>query len=91
VAPPKQARQPVAIANLLTHVLRVHHQDVDHGVWRRIARLCLRLNQFRGRKIIIASILITMILPFEVYFIPLYQMVASFRLGSTHLALILEF
>jgi multiple sugar transport system permease protein len=45
--------------------------------------------QFRGREIIFGGILITMILPFEVYFIPLYQMMASFRLGNTHLALIL--
>lgn len=44
---------------------------------------------FRGREVVFIAILVTMILPFETYFIPLYQMMASFKLGNTHLALIL--
>ena len=43
---------------------------------------------FPGRSLVFGAILLTMIIPFEVYFIPLYQMMANFKLGNTHLALI---
>jgi multiple sugar transport system permease protein len=45
--------------------------------------------KFPGREWAFGAVLITMIIPFEVYFIPLYQLVAQFNLGNTHLALIL--
>lgn len=47
--------------------------------------------QFRGRDVIFYAILLTMILPLEVYFIPLYQMMVNFKLGDSHWALIIPY
>ena len=44
--------------------------------------------QFRGRDLIFYGILLTMILPLEVYVIPLYQMMAAANISNTHWALI---
>lgn len=43
---------------------------------------------FKGRDFFFYFILITMILPFEVYMIPLYRMMVSLKFGDTHMALI---
>jgi len=45
--------------------------------------------KFRGRDFFFYLILFTMILPFEVYMIPLYRMMAAAGLGDSHLALII--
>jgi ABC-type glycerol-3-phosphate transport system permease component len=44
--------------------------------------------RFPGREIVFYLIIFTMILPFEVYMIPLYQMMVGAKLANTHLALI---
>jgi ABC-type glycerol-3-phosphate transport system permease component len=44
--------------------------------------------KFKGRELIFYFILATMILPFEVYMIPLYRMMVGLKLGDSHLALI---
>jgi multiple sugar transport system permease protein len=44
---------------------------------------------FRGRSIIFYAILSTLIIPFEVYMIPLYVMMVRAKLGNSYLALIL--
>jgi multiple sugar transport system permease protein len=44
---------------------------------------------FWGKTVIFYLVLFTMIIPFEVYMIPLYQMMVLARLGDTHAALIL--
>jgi multiple sugar transport system permease protein len=44
--------------------------------------------EFRGKEPIFWFILATMILPFEVYMIPLYHMMVGLRIGNSHLALI---
>ena len=44
--------------------------------------------QFKGRDFIFYFILATMILPFEVYMIPLYRMMVDLKIGDSHLALI---
>jgi len=44
--------------------------------------------QFRGRDFFFYMILATMILPFEVYMIPLYRMMVGMKIGDTHLALV---
>jgi multiple sugar transport system permease protein len=46
-----------------------------------------KLN-FPGREFIFYFILATMILPFEVYMIPLYRIMVAMKIGDTHLALI---
>jgi multiple sugar transport system permease protein len=43
---------------------------------------------FRGRSIIFYAILSTLIIPFEVYMIPLYVMMVRAKLGNTYIALI---
>ena len=45
--------------------------------------------EFRGRDFVFYFILATMILPFEVYMIPLYQIMAALKIGDSHMALIL--
>lgn len=45
--------------------------------------------QFKGREIIFYFILATMILPFEVYMIPLYRIMVNLKQGDSHLALII--
>ncbi len=45
--------------------------------------------RFWGQEVIFYFILFTMIIPFEVYVIPLYQMMVAARLGDTYGALIL--
>lgn len=47
-----------------------------------------KLN-FPGREFLFYFILATMILPFEVYMIPLYRIMAAMKIGDTHLALII--
>ena len=47
--------------------------------------------QFRGRDAIFYLILVTMILPLEVYVIPLYQMMAGAKLADSYAALILPY
>ena len=44
---------------------------------------------FKGRDLAFYFILATMILPFEVYVIPLYRMMVGLKLGNNHLALII--
>ena len=44
--------------------------------------------QFRGRDIYFYIILATMIIPFEVYMIPLYRLMVGLKIGDSHLALI---
>jgi multiple sugar transport system permease protein len=44
---------------------------------------------FKYKEIIFYFILATMILPFEIYMIPLYRMMAAAKLGDSHLALII--
>jgi multiple sugar transport system permease protein len=44
--------------------------------------------RFAAQEFIFYLILFTMIIPFEVYVIPLYQMMVTAQLGDTHLALI---
>jgi ABC-type glycerol-3-phosphate transport system permease component len=44
--------------------------------------------QFWGRDVIFYFILFTMILPFEVFMLPLYQMMVDWQLANTHAALI---
>ena len=44
---------------------------------------------FRFREVIFYSILFTMVLPFEVYVIPLYRLMVRFGLGNTHAALVI--
>jgi ABC-type glycerol-3-phosphate transport system permease component len=45
--------------------------------------------RFWGQEVVFYAILFTMIIPFEVYVIPLYQMMVVARLGDTYSALIL--
>lgn len=45
--------------------------------------------QFWGRNVLFIIILATMIIPFEVYMIPLYVMMVDFKLGNTYMALAL--
>jgi multiple sugar transport system permease protein len=45
--------------------------------------------QFWGRNVLFYIILATMIIPFEVYMIPLYVMMVDFKLGNTYMALAL--
>jgi multiple sugar transport system permease protein len=45
--------------------------------------------QFWGRNVLFIIILATMIIPFEVYMIPLYVMMVDFNLGNTYMALAL--
>ena len=45
--------------------------------------------EFRGRNVLFYLILGTMIIPFEVYMIPLYIMMVNFGLGNNYLAIIL--
>ncbi len=45
--------------------------------------------QFRGRTILFYAILSTMIIPFEVYMIPLYVMMVQAKLANSYLALVL--
>lgn len=45
--------------------------------------------QFKGRDFFFYVILATMILPFEVYMIPLYRMMVGLKLGDSHIALVL--
>jgi multiple sugar transport system permease protein len=44
--------------------------------------------RFWGQEVIFYGMLFTMIIPFEVYVIPLYQMMVAARIGDTHSALI---
>lgn len=44
--------------------------------------------EFKGKELIFYFILATMILPFEVYMIPLYRMMVGMKIGDSHLALV---
>jgi multiple sugar transport system permease protein len=44
--------------------------------------------RFWGQEVFFYAILFTMIIPLEVYVIPLYQMMVAARIGDTHLALV---
>ena len=76
-----QVYQNTALVTIIKTILQVYTSALLGYVFGKF--------RFRGREIIFTFILLTMILPLEIYVLPLYQMIVKWKLADTHAALII--